>query len=55
MNSSQQEQFPLEPIKLFLIINFLIIAAFSNWIALAYIHDFIGRFILLKFFIKNKS
>ncbi|KAF7639562.1 PAP2_C domain-containing protein, partial [Meloidogyne graminicola] len=41
MNS--QERFLFEPIKLFVIVIFLIIAAFSNWIALAYIHDFIGR------------
>nr|CAD2176240.1 unnamed protein product [Meloidogyne enterolobii] len=38
-----QEQFQLEPIKLAVIINFLIFAGFSNWVALAYIHDFIGR------------
>jgi len=51
MNS--QEQFQLEPIKLAVIINFLIFAGFSNWVALAYIHDFIGRCLI--FFKKNRG
>lgn len=42
MNSA--EQFPVEPHKLATILIFLIISALSNWLALAYIHDFIGRF-----------
>lgn len=41
--STTCERFPLEPKKFTLVIVFLIIAALSNWISLAYIHDFIGR------------
>ncbi|VDK76831.1 unnamed protein product [Litomosoides sigmodontis] len=29
--------------KLLFVLTFLVLAAFSNWIALAYIHDFVGR------------
>ncbi|VDN06810.1 unnamed protein product [Thelazia callipaeda] len=29
--------------KLLFVLTFMLIAAFSNWIALAYIHDFVGR------------
>lgn len=43
MSTTSAEQFPLEPHKLALVIVFLIMAALSNWISLAYIHDFIGR------------
>ncbi|KAI1731674.1 putative phosphatidylcholine:ceramide cholinephosphotransferase 3 [Ditylenchus destructor] len=36
-------EIPLEPHKLAFVVVFLILAGFSNWIALAYIHDFVGR------------
>lgn len=29
--------------KLLFVLTFMVLAAFSNWIALAYIHDFVGR------------
>ncbi|KAM3723286.1 putative phosphatidylcholine:ceramide cholinephosphotransferase [Dirofilaria immitis] len=29
--------------KLLFVLTFLLLAAFSNWVALAYIHDFVGR------------
>lgn len=31
--------------KLLFVLTFLTLAAFGNWIALAYIHDFVGRFV----------
>ncbi|KHN74011.1 Putative phosphatidylcholine:ceramide cholinephosphotransferase 3 [Toxocara canis] len=34
---------PPETYKLVVVITFLVFAAFSNWAALAYIHDFVGR------------
>uniref|UniRef100_A0A915AKQ5 Sphingomyelin synthase-like domain-containing protein n=1 Tax=Parascaris univalens TaxID=6257 RepID=A0A915AKQ5_PARUN len=34
---------PSETHKLLVVIIFLVFAAFSNWAALAYIHDFVGR------------
>lgn len=40
---SSKERFPVELHKLALVLVFLVIAALSNWMALAYIHDFIGR------------
>lgn len=33
--------------KLLFVLTFLVLAAFSNWTALAYIHDFVGRFVVL--------
>jgi hypothetical protein len=46
---SSKERFPVELHKLALVLVFLVIAALSNWMALAYIHDFIGRFFLFFF------
>ncbi|VDN38488.1 unnamed protein product [Gongylonema pulchrum] len=33
----------VEARKLLVVLTFMVLAAFSNWIALAYIHDFVGR------------
>lgn len=35
--------------KLLFVLTFMVLAAFSNWIALAYIHDFVGRFVWFGF------
>lgn len=37
------QDLPSEYYKLFLIVVYLIVAAFSNWFTLAIIHDFVGR------------
>ncbi|KAL3108642.1 hypothetical protein niasHT_015564 [Heterodera trifolii] len=39
----QQTNIPLEPQKLSFVLLFLVVAALSNWAALSYVHDFIGR------------
>jgi len=38
-----EQEVTAEPIKMAFVVIFLAMAAFSNWIVLAYIHDFVGR------------